>query len=146
MAWPSLLVRHRLSPGMAVTSRTASSLAWHGRHFSYGIVSHGMTVTSCTASSLAWHDRHFLYGIVLLGMTVTSCTASSLARHGRHFSYGIISRLAWPSLLANIGITFAITSTVAGWAGVSCSSAGWTARQFKNTLDKCRILKNNIYY
>ena len=151
----SSFVRHHLSHGhhlsYGITSCVRHHLS-HGHHLLYGI-------TSCTASSfvrhhifrtasplawpspfvrhhvshgspLVWH--HFSHGIIFC-MAITSRTAiTSLIRH--HISHG--HRTASP--LANIGITLAIVPTVAGWAGGELS---WTARQFKNTLDKFRILK-----
>ena len=132
--WPSPLVWHHLS---------------HGHHLLYGIIFH-MAITSCMASSLAWpsllvrhhlsQGRHVSYGIISRMAITSRMSITSLVRHhlslGHHCSHNHhflhvhhLSRTASP--LANVGFSFAILSTVTGWA----------VHQFKNTLDKCRILK-----
>ena len=146
----SSFIRHHISHG--IIFRMASHLARH--HLSYGITSH-------TASPFVRH--HISHGIIFR-TAITSLVRHHIS-HGHHISR-MASHLVWPSPLVRPShLSYGITSHMAivrhhlsqilalllplypllqAELGVSCSSAGWTARQFKNTLDKCRNLKKFI--
>ena len=147
----SHLARHHLSYG--ITSRTASSFVWH--HISHGIIFR-TAITSRTASSFV-RPSPLSYGITSR-MAITSLVwhhISRMASHlvwpsplvrPSHLSYGITSHMAIVRhhLSQILALLLPLYPLLQAGLGVSCSSAGWTARQFKNTLDKCRNLKKFI--
>ena len=120
----------RVTSSMAITFCTASPLAWPSpliqHHLSYGITS---------------RMGHLLYGIIFR-MAIISLIRHHISQ-GHHFSHGITSRMAIVRhhLSQILALLLPMYPLLQAELRVSCSSAGWTARQFKNTLEKFRILK-----
>ena len=153
LVWHHISHGHHLSYGHHI-SRMASHLVWPSpfvwpSHLSYGITSRMAITFRMAITSLVWHHishgHHLSYGHHISRMASHLVWPSPLVWPS-HLSYGITSRMAIVRhhLSQILALLLPSYPLLQAGLGVSCSSAGWTARQFKNTLDKCRILKKII--